>query len=135
MSSYDVGLEARDGVVVVTLTGEFDLSQSSALEAQLRSAMLDDPPFVVVDFAAATFLDSTALGVLVGAAKEAADRSGWLRLACAENRAVRRILELTQLDSAFGLYEAVDDAIKTQRPTGTAYEQTPSGEPPVTPEV
>ena len=136
MSPYEVDLEARDGVVVVALSGEFDMSHVSTLESQLRSAMLEDPPHVVIDFSKTTFMDSTALGALVGAAREASERSGWLRLACADKPAIRRILELTQLDSAFGLYDGVDEAIKTQEPRGTAYEQDqPHHDPPLTPGV
>lgn len=65
----------------------------------------------MVDLAHTTFLDSTSLGVLVGAAKLAAAQSGWLRLAAATHPSVQRILEITQLNIALGLYPSVEAAI------------------------
>jgi anti-anti-sigma factor len=112
LMTSDVTLEARDGVVVVTLTGEFDLSRPDALSEYVRVAMVDNPPRVVVDLSNATFLDSTVLGVLVGAGKAARERAGWLRLTSAHSTAVQRIIEVTELDVALGLFDSVADAIK-----------------------
>ena len=58
-----------------------------------------------------TFLDSTALGVLVGVLKRARTEGGELRIVCNQPR-VRKVFEITRLDSAFDLCSSVEDAVK-----------------------
>jgi len=114
MASNDVSLTAREGWVIVALAGEFDLGDGDALSEYFRVAMVESPPRVVVDLSRATFLDSSILGALVGANKEACARSGSFRLAGADDISVRDVLAITQVDAALGLYDDVDQAINAR---------------------
>jgi anti-sigma B factor antagonist len=97
---------------VVTLTGEFDLSWSPALRAQLSEAltMSPPPPDVLIDLSQVTFMDSTALGVLVGAHNSATALGGTLSLVGATDP-VHRLLRITQIDQLLPSYATVDAAI------------------------
>jgi len=55
---------------------------------------------LVVDLLAVTFLDSTALGVLVGALKRCRERGGELQLVMADPR-ILKIFEITGLSTVF----------------------------------
>jgi anti-sigma B factor antagonist len=64
---------------------------------------------VVVDLGRVEFLDSTGLGVLVGALKRLRGVDGELSLVCAQERLLK-IFRITGLDRVFTLYESVDAA-------------------------
>ena len=92
---------ARKGKeVVVKVGGELDLDTSP----RLRHVLLDlvraqGNRSLVLDVAAVTFLDSTALGVLVTVQRELAAIRGTLTVRSPTN-AVRRVFEITGFDKA-----------------------------------
>jgi anti-sigma B factor antagonist len=79
------------------------------LRARLISATATPPAFIVLDLSQLTFIDSTGLGVLVGAQRRARETGGEVRLAGAAP-GVQRVLEVTGLDTVFGVFPSVDDA-------------------------
>ena len=72
------GVEDRDGIVVVHLTGELDLYNAHAVRDELFVVASRNPDRVVVDLAAVTFIDSTGLGVLIEARTRLANRRAFL---------------------------------------------------------
>ena len=64
----------------------------------------------MVDLAAVTFIDSTALGVLIGAAKRLQATDGSLAIVCL-NEKIRRLFEIGGLDRVFAIYESRDEAL------------------------
>lgn len=99
-----------DGVTVMCPVGEFDIAGTDLLRSTLREAITAERSKLVVDLSATTFLDSTALGTLLGAARRAGGWDGWVRLV-APPANIRRVLRVTELDTVFGLYDTVDQAI------------------------
>jgi len=95
---------------VVTATGEVDLSSASLLREAIGAHLLADRADVVVDLSAVTFLDSTGLGLLVGAAKRARNAGGSLRLVC-DNPRVLRVLRITGLDKTLPLYPDLESGV------------------------
>jgi anti-anti-sigma factor len=96
---------------IVSLNGEHDLStitdiQQSLGEAATASAM-------VVDLTGAEFVDSAVLGALIASHREAVDADrGWsLVVGNGTGAAVRRILELTGLDTVLPMYAEQADAL------------------------
>jgi anti-sigma B factor antagonist len=65
---------------------------------------------VVVDLDRVDFLDSTGLGVLVGALKRLRAAGGTFGLVCAKEPLLK-IFRITALDQVFPLYESVEKAI------------------------
>jgi anti-sigma B factor antagonist len=103
------GVENRDGATVVSLAGELDLYNAEDVRAALLEACADEPAVLVIDLAAVTFIDSTALGVLIEARSRLADRAGF-RLA-APGLESRRALEVSGLDRHFSIFDTVDEAL------------------------
>ena len=63
---------------VVAVRGEIDLFTAPELKQKLTDAIEGGKTRIVVDLTQTTFLDSTALGVLIGAVKRLRTRDGAL---------------------------------------------------------
>jgi anti-sigma B factor antagonist len=84
------------------LRGEFDMEGAPAFDDALRLLLLADLPTLVVDLADVTFMGSTGLACLIRAGRH--HPKVVLR---SPQPSVRRVLEVTQLDQAFEVVEAV----------------------------
>lgn len=95
------------GYVLVTVVGEFDVYSSP----RLRDVLADQPADIglIVDLTGVTFLDSTVLGILVGALKRARSNGGWLRLVC-DNQRILKIFRITGLVGVFEIWPTVEGA-------------------------
>jgi len=102
--------EVGDGIFIVALTGEVDLYTAPELKAALLRILAEGPTRIIVDLSGATFVDSTTLGVLLGAVKRLRMIGGELVLVCSDLN-IRRILSITLLDRAFAIYDALPDAL------------------------
>src|SRR5690349_4234452 len=109
-SPYVEQVEQGRDVVVVRPVGDFDIDGTETLRRGLAAAISAERSKVVVDLSATTFLDSMALGVIIGGSKRAQQRGGWLRLV-APSAYVRKVLRVTSLDTVYGVFETVDEAI------------------------
>jgi anti-sigma B factor antagonist len=98
-------------VTVLVVHGDADLHSAPELRERLRMATEGGSSGLVVDLSDVTFIDSTSLGVLLGAVKELRARGRELRLVVPQ-RDVRRIFELTLLDHVFVLDETRAGAIE-----------------------
>jgi anti-sigma B factor antagonist len=107
------GVDRRDGTVVVSLAGELDLYNAEEVRSALLDASAGEPVLLVVDLEEVTFIDSTALGVLIEARSRMADRRGF-RLA-APGLETRRALEISGLDRHFYVHETVAEALAAER--------------------
>jgi len=90
---------------VVAVSGEIDLYTAPRLHSELAAAvMVDGPAQVVVDMAGVDFCDSTGMNVLLAAQRLASEKGGDLTLA-APRPPVRKILEVTGLQSVFTIHD------------------------------
>ena len=99
----------EDGAVIVRLGGELDLYNAEAVRDALFDAAAGGPERLVVDLEAVSFLDSTALGVLIEARARLENRRAFLL--AAPGIETRRALEVSGLDRHFGLHDSVDGAL------------------------
>jgi anti-sigma B factor antagonist len=107
------GVDRRNGAVVVSLGGELDLYNAEEVRSALLDACAREPDVLVVDLEEVTFIDSTALGVLIEARSRMSDRSGF-RLA-APGLETRRALEVSGLDRHFHVHDTVAGALEAAR--------------------
>jgi anti-sigma B factor antagonist len=98
------------GYRVLEVGGEIDVYTAPQLREHLIALVEAGDRRVVVDLARVEFLDSTGLGVLVGALRRLRGVDGELTLVCAQERLLK-IFRITGLDRVFTLYESVDAAI------------------------
>jgi anti-sigma B factor antagonist len=95
--TVDVARAATE--VVVTVTGEIDVSTVAQLSAAVESAYIDPPPRVVLDLAGVTFCDSQGLGALVSLSRKARMVHSVLVLTNVGGFLIR-VLDITGLRSA-----------------------------------
>jgi anti-sigma B factor antagonist len=98
-------------VAILTMGGEIDYAASPQLKEQLAGRIRSGVRHLVLDLSDATFIDSTAIGVLVGAAVKLTDTDRGLLLIVATNRNVLQIFELTGLDRMVGLHSSREEAL------------------------
>ena len=80
-----------------------------ALQVDLFPLIADSGNYVAV-FGGVTFIDSTALGVLIGGVRRVNAAGGAMALVVT-SRPVERVLSITGLDRVFTIHESLEDAI------------------------
>ena len=98
------------GQATVTVRGELDVFTAPRLHDALAQSVELGARRIVVDLARVTFIDSTALGVLIRVGRELRAGDGSLDLVC-QNDNVRRVLELTGLDAVFAIHSSLAGAL------------------------
>lgn len=99
---FAVDVSTIDGTTVVSVRGEVDLYTAPKLREQLDGAVQGDQPRVVVDLTQLDFIDSTGLGVLVGALKQVRAAGGDMTLRN-PSRSTHKILEIAGLTELFSV--------------------------------
>jgi anti-sigma B factor antagonist len=102
-----ISQERIDGVALVTVRGEIDLASSSELRTCLHGLCASDSTAVAVDLRGVTFLDSSALGVLVGALRRCRENERDFRLIIDSPRLLK-IFDITGLTSVFEISETLN---------------------------
>jgi anti-sigma B factor antagonist len=100
----------RQDVGLVVLTGEVDISTAPRFRDDLIALVEEGVMHIVVDLAGVTFIDSTALGVLIGGVRRLHPSGGRLVLV-ATGRPVLRALTLTGLDKVFAICATREQAV------------------------
>jgi anti-sigma B factor antagonist len=95
---------------VVAVRGEIDLFTAPDLKATLLGAIDAGKSRIVVDLTETAFLDSTALGVLIGAVKRVRARDGALTIVNTDPN-IAKTFEITGLDQIFTITPTRDEAI------------------------
>ena len=99
-----------DGWVVLAASGEIDVAAAPALRERLVAAIAEGTIRLVLDLENVDFIDSTGLGVLVGAVRRARAADGDLRLVCTNQR-ILKVFDVTGLDEVFVIAPSVEDAV------------------------
>jgi anti-sigma B factor antagonist len=107
-----------DDGAVVAVRGEVDLFTAPELKKSIGTAIEEGRVRIVVDLTETTFLDSSGLGVLVGALQRLRDRDGALSIVNVDP-AIARTLSITGLDQILAIRPTRDEAV-------TALEAQPS---------
>jgi anti-sigma B factor antagonist len=94
------------GETLVHAAGELDVHTCSEFQQAVNDAQARHPGHLVIDLSEVTFMDSTALGVLVMLQRS---MSRPLDVVVTQQH-LRRVLVITGLDSVFALHDTVDEA-------------------------
>jgi anti-sigma B factor antagonist len=97
-------------LALVSVSGELDLYTAEHVRNGIDEADAVGADTVVLDLSESSFIDSTALGVLVQETKRLEGRGHSLVLVTNDPR-IRRVLEVTGLDRVFLTYATLHDAL------------------------
>lgn len=99
-----------EGLGLVELSGEVDLYTAPRFKDDLVAVINEGARDVIVDLARVSFMDSTALGVVISGVKRLHEVEGRLFVVAA-TRPVTRILAITGLDRVLSIFPTRDDAL------------------------
>jgi anti-sigma B factor antagonist len=115
---FAVSAQTKDnGIAVVNVQGEVDVYTAPRLREELHRSLDQGSHKLVVNLADVAYMDSSGLGVLIGALKRAREENGDLVVA-APNARIARILEVTGLSKIFNVRDTVDEAVTALKGTG-----------------
>ncbi len=104
---------------VVAVSGEIDLFTAPEFKQRVSAPIDAGRSRVIVDLTATTFIDSSSLGVLIGAHRRLKLRGGSLILV-SENEAIAKTFKITGLDGVFTIATSVDAALQGESPEDAA---------------
>jgi anti-sigma B factor antagonist len=100
-----LGVDDVGGRAVIRVAGDVDIETAPSLRFAVRELLDGEHRDLVIDVSRVDFIDSTGLGVLVGALKDTQAGGGELELICTQPKMLK-LLHLTGLDQAFTVHEA-----------------------------
>jgi anti-sigma B factor antagonist len=109
--------EPDEHTCLISVQGDLDLSSAPQLKWMMLDALEEARNRLVLDLSLATFMDSTALGVLIGVNRSLPVGSK-LAIAGARHN-VLNIFELSGLDGAFAMFATLEEALAHVRRDGT----------------
>jgi anti-sigma B factor antagonist len=112
LSSTPFGISARElapDTSVISVEGELDLSSAPRLKGMLLDLLESAHSRLVVDLSQTSFMDSTALGVLLGVKRKLATDAR-LAIVCVRPN-VLKIFEFAGVDGALAIFPTLDGAL------------------------
>jgi anti-sigma B factor antagonist len=104
--------ERREGAIpIVAVEGEIDIAVAPELRRHLEDLLDNGNSSIVVDLTGVSFLDSTALGVLISILKRCHAADGDLCLV-ANDPQVLRVFEITGLTDVFSIVSSPARAVE-----------------------
>jgi anti-sigma B factor antagonist len=108
---FRVEAESNASLHTVSVAGELDQSTAPELRTALAQALGEESGSgVLVDLSDCRFIDSTGLSLLVETKRQLGDDERDFGVCCPDAD-VRRLLELTGIDQAVGLFDTRDEAV------------------------
>lgn len=104
-TGFDLKVQPAADETTVAVSGELDAYTAPQLRKVLDEILDGSVPSLVVDLRATSFIDSTGLGVLVGAARKARSQDSELVLD-SPTRSVHRVLQITGLTLSISVRNA-----------------------------
>lgn len=107
----DVSVTSREigDRTVVDVTGEIDVYTAPVLREELASLIDTEHTDILVNLTGVRFMDSTGLGVLVGALKKVRTVGGDLQLVIDQEK-ILKVFRITALTQVFTIHASVDEA-------------------------
>ena len=112
MDPLSCSVEHRADATIVSLCGEVDIASAPELREVLVDVLAETPAtHLIVDLSGVGFIDSTGIGVIVGAHRRVTANGGRLTAVVTTN-AVRRALHTTGLLGVWRVTASVEDALE-----------------------
>lgn len=100
-------------VRILDVEGEVDVYTSASLKQEISAAVSDGVKYIVLNLSKVEYLDSTGLGLLIGALKRLKENQGNLVIASPSVR-IMRVFEITGLYKIFSIYPTEAEAAEKE---------------------
>jgi stage II sporulation protein AA (anti-sigma F factor antagonist) len=108
---FSTSTDERDGLVLVAVSGELDVANTSELETLLDRYCVAPQPRVVVDMSNLTFIDSSGLNLLALTARTVASLGGSFVVAGPPDH-ITHVFEVVHLESEVQVAPSLEDALE-----------------------
>lgn len=112
MRIADIQFAHHDQIVVASLTGEIDLSNTDGIERGIAEAMTNEALVLILDLSHVDYLDSGGIMLLYQLREKLRVRSQVLRLVIPASSAASDALRLAGVSRYIDTTETVEDAIR-----------------------
>jgi anti-sigma B factor antagonist len=114
-SFLDIKVNTRqlgEGVYAVEVQGEIDVYTSPRVKETINELIEGSHYNFVINLEGVRYIDSTGLGVLIGALKKVREHNGRIVLICT-NPQIKKIFNITGLIKIFEIYKDEEEALKS----------------------
>jgi anti-sigma B factor antagonist len=99
-----------NGLQILDVSGEIDVFTAPRFKEALNGLIAGGQKNLIINMARVSYMDSSGFGTLLSATKRLRPEGGSVNLvAC--NSAIDRMLRITRLNTVFGTYGSLDEAI------------------------
>lgn len=98
-------------IAVIRFSGELTIHNAHKVRAQIEGEIVKGYRRIIIELEQVTYMDSTALGMLVAIYKTARNENQKVIIA-GVNENLRRLLSLTRLNTFFVVYDTCQEAIE-----------------------
>jgi anti-sigma B factor antagonist len=95
---------------VITVQGEIDVYTSPRVKETINELIEKENYNLIINLEDVRYIDSTGLGVLIGALKKVREHNGSINLICT-NPQIKKIFNITGLVKIFGIFKNEEEAI------------------------
>jgi len=110
-TSAEIAVERKGAAVVARLTGEVDMTNATYIGEELTKAVPNEALALVIDLSGTRYLDSAAIELLFDLARRLGRRRQRLRLVLPSSSPLRRVLLLTDVQTAAALHDTLEEAL------------------------
>lgn len=110
----DIKIETRqmaDGTQAIEVHGEIDVYTSPKVKEIITELIEKGNYLLIINLEGVRYIDSTGLGVLIGALKKVREKDGCINLVC-NNPQIKKIFNITGLVKIFGIFKTEEEALK-----------------------
>ncbi len=118
---FETSSSEVDGVRVVAVRGELDLSTAPDLEGPLEEALAGGEASVLIDLTECEFIDSTGIAMIVRAWQQLDgddERAGKLVISNSNDQ-VQRVLEISGLNLSISIHPSRESGLAALRDNGS----------------
>ena len=117
----ETSLRHLDGIPVLDVIGEIDIYTTPQFKEAVSAAIDENKPAIIINMTQVTYMDSSGFGTLLSATKRLRPLDGALYLSGC-NDSIQRMLQITRLNTIFGVYATEDEALAAAKaaPSATA---------------
>lgn len=97
---------------VIDVQGEIDVYTSPRVKETINELIEKEHYNLIINLEEVRYIDSTGLGVLIGALKKVREHNGSINLICT-NPQIKKIFNITGLVKIFGIFKNVEEAVNS----------------------
>lgn len=107
----ETSTQERNGLKILDVAGEIDVYTAPQFKEAVNQVINAGQSDLIINMEKVSYMDSSGFGTLLSATKRLRPEGGTVNLvAC--NSAIDRMLRITRLNTVFGTFQTIDEALE-----------------------